>query len=79
MIRKSTLVVLLAAIALGAAVYYFDWRRSQKESEKPSADADKLAYSIQPQDVSSLTITHPGNSAEPVLHFEKHSGIWQVT
>ena len=42
MIRKSTLVVLLAAIALGAAVYYFDWRRSQKENEKPSADADKL-------------------------------------
>src|SRR3984957_5652428 len=79
MIRKSTLIVLLAAIALGAAVYYFDWRRSQKENAKPSADADKLAYSIQPQDVSSVTITHPGNSAEPVLHFEKRSGIWQVT
>ena len=79
MIRKSTLVVLLAAIALGAAVYYFDWRRSQKENEKPSADADKLAYSIQPQDVNSLAITHPGNSAEPVLRFEKRSGIWQVT
>ncbi|HEY4777840.1 MAG TPA: DUF4340 domain-containing protein [Candidatus Acidoferrales bacterium] len=79
MIRKSTLVVLLAAIALGAAVYYFDWRRSQKENEKPSADADKLAYSIQPQDVNSLTIAHPGNSAEPVQHFEKRDGIWQVT
>jgi hypothetical protein len=79
MIRKSTLVVLLAAIALGAAVYYFDWRRSQKENEKPSADAEKLAYVIQPQEVSSLTITHPGNSSESVLHFEKRGGIWQVT
>jgi hypothetical protein len=79
MIRKSTLVVLLAAIALGAAVYYFDWRRSQKENEKPSADAEKLAYSIQPQEVSSLTITHPGNSSGSVLHFEKRGGIWQVT
>jgi Domain of unknown function (DUF4340) len=79
MIRKSTLFVLLVAIALGAAVYYFDWRRSQKENEKPSSDADKLAYSIQPQDVSSLTIAQPGNSTEPALHFEKHNGIWQVT
>jgi hypothetical protein len=79
MIRKSTLFVLLAAIALGAAVYYFDWRRSQKENEKPSADADKVAYSIQPQDVSSLTIARPGNSTEPALHFEKRSGIWQIT
>jgi hypothetical protein len=79
MIRKSTLFVLLAAIALGAAVYYFDWRRSQKENEKPSADGDKVAYSIQPQDVSSLTIARPGNSTEPALHFEKRSGIWQIT
>jgi hypothetical protein len=79
MIRKSTLFVLLAAIALGAAVYYFDWRRSQKETEKPSSDADKLAYSIQPQDLNSLTIARPGNSTEPMLRFEKHSGVWQVT
>ncbi len=79
MIRKSTLLVLLAAIVLGAAVYYFDWRRSQKEIEKEPADTEKLAYSIQPQDVSSLTIKHPANPAEPVLHFEKRNGIWQVT
>jgi len=78
MIRKSTLFVLLAAIVLGAAVYYFDWRRSQKENEKPAA-TEKLAYTIQPQDVNSLTIKHPGNSTEPALHFEKHNGNWQVT
>jgi Domain of unknown function (DUF4340) len=79
MIRKSTLLVLLAAIVLGAAVYFFDWRRSQKESEKPPVDAEKPAYAIQPQDISSLTIQHPGNSAEPVLHFEKRNGNWQIT
>ena len=79
MIRKSTLFVLLAAIVLGAAVYYFDWRRSQRESEKPPADSEKLAYSIQPQDISSLTIKHPANSSEPTLHFEKRNGLWQVT
>ena len=73
------MVVLLAAVALGAAVYYFDWRRSQKENENPSADAEKPAYSIQPQEVSSLTITHPGNPSGSVLHFEKRGGVWQVT
>jgi hypothetical protein len=78
MIRKSTLLVLLAAIALGATVYFFDWRRSQKESERPPADAEKLAYAIQPQDINSLTIKHPGNSAEPVLRFEKRNGSWQI-
>ena len=31
MIKKSTLFILLGAIALGAAVYYFDWKRGQKE------------------------------------------------
>ncbi len=79
MIRKSTLLVLLAAIVLGAAVYFFDWRRSQKESEKPPVDAEKPAYAIQPQDISSLSIKHPGNSAEPVLRFEKRNGNWQIT
>src|ERR1700689_3663299 len=79
MIKKTTLFLLLGAIALGAAVYYFDWRRSQKESEKPPADAAKLAFSIQPQDITSLVIKHPGNPAESALQFEKRDGIWQIT
>src|ERR1700685_414299 len=79
MIRKSTLLVLLAAVCLGATVYFLDWQKSQKESEKPPADAEKLAYAIQPQDINSLTIEHPGNSAEPLLHFEKRNGNWQIT
>ncbi len=79
MIKKTTLFLLLGAIALGAAVYYFDWRRSQKESEKPLADAAKLAFSIQPQDITSLVIKHPANPAEPTLQFEKRDGNWQIT
>jgi hypothetical protein len=78
MIRKSTLLVLLAAMVLGAAVYFFDWRKSQKESEKPPADSEKLAYAIQPHDITSLTIKHLGNSTESALRFEKRNGNWQV-
>jgi hypothetical protein len=79
MIKKTTLFLLLGAIVLGAAVYYFDWRRSQKESDKPAVDATKLAFSIQPQDVTSLVIKHPANPAEPALQFEKRDGVWQMT
>ena len=79
MIKKTTLFLLLGAIVLGAAVYYFDWRRSQKESEKPAVDATKLAFSIQPQDVISLAIKHPANPAEPALQFDKRDGAWQMT
>jgi len=78
MIKKTTLFVLLGAILLGAAVYFFDWRRSQKESEKPSADAEKLAFSIQPQDVTSLVLSRPANPAEPGLRIEKRNGAWQI-
>jgi hypothetical protein len=79
MIKKTTLFVLLGAVILGAVAYYFDWRRSQKESENPPADATKLAFSIQPQDVTSLVIKHPANLAEPMLQFEKRYGVWQIT
>jgi Domain of unknown function (DUF4340) len=79
MIKKTTLFLLLGAVILGAAVYYFDWRRSQKESEKPPADATKLAFSIQPQDVMSLVIKHPANPADPTLQFEKRDEVWRIT
>ena len=79
MVKKTTLFLLLGAIALGAAVYYFDWRRSQKESEKPPAGAAKVAFSLQPQDITSLVIKHPGTPAESTLQFEKHDGVWQIT
>ena len=79
MIKKTTLFFILGAIILGAAVYYFDWRRSQKEGDKPAVDATKLAFSIQLQDVTSLVIKHPANPAEPALQFEKRDGVWQIT
>lgn len=78
MIKKTTLFVILGAILLSAGVYYFDWRRSQKENEKPPTDAEKLAYSIQSQDVTSLVLSRPANPGEPALRIEKHNGLWQI-
>jgi Domain of unknown function (DUF4340) len=79
MIKKSTLIVLLAAIVLGAAAYYFDWKRGQKEAEKPAADESKLAFSLQADDISSLTISYPADAKSQPIHFEKQNGAWQIT
>ncbi len=75
MIKKTTLLVLLCAVALGAAVYYFDWKRG--ENEKP-AGAPKPAYSIQASDVTSLTLAHPARPGDVPIRFEKHDGAWQI-
>jgi len=79
MIKKSTLLVLLGAIILGAAFYYFDWRRAQKEAEAGIVDASKAAFVIPAAaDINSLTLTHPAATEEPAIHLEKRGGVWQI-
>jgi hypothetical protein len=79
MIKKSTLIVLLVAIAAGAAFYYFDWKRGQKEAETATTDSSKPAFSIQPDDVSSLTISYPADPKSQPVQLEKRDGSWQIT
>jgi hypothetical protein len=73
MIKKTTLLALLCAVALGGAAYYFDWKKAN--DEKPSKDATKPAFSFQASDVTSLVLTHPG---QPPIRFEKHDGTWKI-
>src|SRR5271170_6865607 len=79
MIKKSTLIVLLAAIFAGAAAYYFDWKRGQKDAEKSAADTTKLAFTLQADDISSLTISYPADPKSQSIDFEKQNGAWQIT
>jgi Domain of unknown function (DUF4340) len=76
MIKKSTLILLVFAMALGLAVYYFDWKRSQ--NEKPPADTSKPAFSIDVSNITSLTITHPAEPNGVPIHFEKRDGAWWI-
>ncbi len=79
MIKKTTLFVLLGAIALGAAVYFFDWKRSQKEAEKPAEDTSKPAFSISANsEFVSLVLTRPQMAGEAAIHFEKQNGTWEI-
>jgi hypothetical protein len=77
MIKKSTLIVIVCASLFGGAVYYFQ-RRSSK-TEKPPEDTSKLAFSIQADDITGLTISHPGKSDQPVIQLSNQNGSWSLT
>src|SRR4029077_13006193 len=79
MIKKSTLLILLGAIALGSAVYYFDWKRGQKDAEKSAADTTKPVFSLPAgSEIVSLVITRPHVAGEAAIHLEKQNGVWQI-
>jgi hypothetical protein len=72
--KKSTLVVLLLAAALGAYVYYSEFRHP---AEKPSPDASKPLYTFLVPDVTSIHISRAGESAPVVL--ERRPEGWVLT
>jgi len=74
LIRKPTLIILVLAIALGGAVYYFDWKRGNEA--KP--ETFKRAYSLQASDVVSFTLSHPARPGDPEIRFSKTGGSWQI-
>jgi len=76
MIKKSTLIVLLCALVLGGAVYYFQWRSTK--IVKPSEDTSKLAFSMQADDITSLTVSHPGKADQPPIRIDFHNGAWSI-
>jgi len=77
--KKSTLIILMVAILAGAAAYYFDWKRGEKEAAKTAADTTKLAFTVQPDEIQSLTISYPADPKSQPVTFEKRDGAWQIT
>ena len=76
MLKRSTLVVLVVAIALGAAVYYFDWKKGSET--KPVADKTKPAFSLQASDIVSFTVAHPAQADDKPIKFQKQGGNWHI-
>src|SRR5271156_2397634 len=77
--KKSTLIILMVAILAGAAAYYFDWKRGEKKAAKTAADTTKLAFTVQPDEIQSLTISYPADPKSQPVTFEKRDGAWQIT
>lgn len=71
--RKSTLLLVLLAAALGGAVWYFEFKR-----EKPAEDAataSKPLFSFKQEEVTALTLTRGGET----LRVEKRGAAWRIT
>jgi hypothetical protein len=77
--KKSTLIVLALAIIACVAFYFFDWKKGDKDAAKPLPDASKPAFSFNADDVTSITITHPGDSGTPAITLTKQGSSWQIT
>ncbi|HYL63074.1 MAG TPA: DUF4340 domain-containing protein [Candidatus Methylomirabilis sp.] len=73
--KKSTLIVVLIAAALGGFVYFYD---SKLAAGPPSDEASwKPAFSITVGDVSGLTVANKSNPA-PIV-FAKQGSNWNIT
>lgn len=72
--KKSTLVVLLLAAALGGYVYYSEFRNHK---EKPAEDAPKPLYAFVGDDITSIRVTRPGEKAP--LALERRTQGWMLT
>lgn len=69
--KKSTLIVVVVAIALGAFVYFYDSRHTPKTSAE---ETFKPAFSVKPVDFSSITLERKSDTA--VL--QKKGANWEL-
>ncbi len=72
--KKSTLVVLLLAAALGGYVYYTEFRHPK---QKPTEGASKPLYTFTSDAITSIHIVRPGESAPVTLERGEHG--WALT
>lgn len=76
--KKGTFLIALLAAALGAAVWYFEFKR-EKPKEEP-ADAPKKAFAFQDADVTALRITRPSPAGgAAAIVFERQKDGWRIT
>ncbi|MBI2954497.1 MAG: DUF4340 domain-containing protein [Chloroflexi bacterium] len=58
---KTTLILLVALVVIGAAVYWQDVRSGSGKKEEPKSTQ---VFTFAPQDVSSLSVTYDGKSTD---------------
>jgi hypothetical protein len=78
MVKKPTLIVLLCAVILGAAVYYFDWKKGEQKKLDTTDTSKPVFTTFQGSEISSFTISHPAQPSTPAIQFEKRAGDWQI-
>ncbi|HXZ13111.1 MAG TPA: DUF4340 domain-containing protein [Candidatus Sulfotelmatobacter sp.] len=81
MIKKPTLFILLGAILLGAAVYFFDWKRSlKKEALELSAESGTPAFAMgSAADIKWIKLARPAELNQTPIQIEKRGDTWEIT
>jgi hypothetical protein len=72
-VKKSTLLLVLMAVALGGAVWYFEFKR-EKPPENTAAESKPL-FSFKQEEVTALTLTRDGET----LRVERRGAAWRIT
>jgi hypothetical protein len=70
--KKSTLIVVVIAIALGCFVYFYDSKHTPKTNAEETA---KPAFTVKPSDVVSITVRRKDNT----VVLDKKNGTWELT
>jgi hypothetical protein len=73
--KRSTLILLLVAVALGSVVYYVVRKDKAENTGRDSEEANKPAFNFKAEDVASLAVTRGGQT----VRLERQSDKWQIT
>jgi len=71
--KRSTLILILIAAALGAFVYFYEVKRGK--SRDAVEETAKPAFSFNQDDIATITVTRSGET----YAFEKRDGEWVIT
>ncbi|MFN0120523.1 MAG: DUF4340 domain-containing protein [Blastocatellia bacterium] len=70
--KRSTLILLAAAILLGAGAYYYEFNHGTARDEEK--DTSVPAFTFKSEDVNAVTLTNAGK----VVNAEKKDGKWLI-
>jgi Domain of unknown function (DUF4340) len=77
--NKSTAIILVAALALAAFVYFYDVKHTKTTEEKEALAADtggtNTAFMVETANITTMTIDREGTTAT----FEQRNGTWFMT
>jgi hypothetical protein len=71
--KRTTLILLLLAVAIGVTVYFLEIKEGKPRDEKPGEK--KAAFSFNKDDISAISITRAGET----IKLENHDGSWVIT
>src|SRR2546421_9918615 len=70
--KRNTLILMIAAVALGAFVYFYEIKSGKPRDEK--TDTSKPAFNFKREDVTAITLTRAGQT----VALENQDNKWVI-